>query len=304
MILTPTVFVLGAGASMPYKFPSGRRLVDLATKAALNDTPEHQTLCHMFGETQVKGFGVALQEAKPPSVDAFLHWQPDFSQIGRAVIAAALIPHEKPDCLLSSPVEDDWLAYFFDRIRGHGPNDFKRNRFSIVTFNFDRVFELALYKMLRTSYQKANASDLLARVPIVHVHGQLGTCEWMSDRNPGDHRPFDPVVTRHAIELCARQIGIVGDQVPLDRMGAVSALLASAERVVFLGFGFDSYNMEWLIDAGYVTRIPAWATGYGVLGGERMAPMKRFNFRLGQFGPADEGTRLFLRRQSFMFDEA
>ncbi len=35
MITTPTVFVLGAGVSMPYGFPSGRQLIEQISNTAL-----------------------------------------------------------------------------------------------------------------------------------------------------------------------------------------------------------------------------------------------------------------------------
>jgi hypothetical protein len=72
MISKPTVFVLGAGASMPYGFPSGKALCN----SICNDTRNWPS----FGiDTDIyHEFATALQTTKQSSVDAFLEHRQEF----------------------------------------------------------------------------------------------------------------------------------------------------------------------------------------------------------------------------------
>ena len=53
----------------------------------------------------VAAFIIQLQRAATSSIDAFLEGRPEFIGIGKAVIAALLIPSERMENLLGVPAE-------------------------------------------------------------------------------------------------------------------------------------------------------------------------------------------------------
>lgn len=78
MITEPTVLVLGAGASKPYGFPSGKELKDLVCKRLYYDLATEfkqpgKTLMEIgFTKEEIQTFRDALYFSGRSSVDAFL----------------------------------------------------------------------------------------------------------------------------------------------------------------------------------------------------------------------------------------
>jgi len=93
MIKNKTVLVLGAGASMPYGFPSGQGLVDIICDSN-NNFKKLVAEGAVVGENNVSTFIRALREADPESIDVFLANNPEFEKVGKSAIAATLLPRE------------------------------------------------------------------------------------------------------------------------------------------------------------------------------------------------------------------
>jgi hypothetical protein len=93
MITTPTVLILGAGASYPYGFPTAKELEELIceqfksqeTRASLVLSNESNYSGQQFFE-----FKEAFLRS-PLSIDAFLQRRPDFLDVGKLAIAYCLI---------------------------------------------------------------------------------------------------------------------------------------------------------------------------------------------------------------------
>ena len=91
MIRTPTVLVLGAGASMPYGFPSGQGLKEniISFGAEVHKRIEHLPRCT---QERFQEFQRELRYSSQSSVDAFLEHRPELVPLGKALIALAWIP--------------------------------------------------------------------------------------------------------------------------------------------------------------------------------------------------------------------
>jgi hypothetical protein len=109
MILTPTVLVLGAGASQHLNFPLGGQLKVDVCQALLEKTRTVRRCigcCAMAGRAadELNEFANALRRSRQPSIDLFV--EPDVHQpwrpLAREVIAAALIPYERDSVLENS----------------------------------------------------------------------------------------------------------------------------------------------------------------------------------------------------------
>jgi hypothetical protein len=200
----------------------------------------------------MREFSSRLRRAQPKSIDFFLGVNPQFRDIGKLAIAASLIQRDQAEHLQPEP-KDDWYRYFFSEILGHGNKleDTLRNTFSIVTFNFDRSFEFAFSDWIEAVYglTKREAYEAAGTVPVVHVNGRLGGIPWVSGES--DARDYEPDVAPEELMAIASRLRLVGDQDPDPSVAErVRALLDSAERVFFLGFGYHDANLAWLARQG------------------------------------------------------
>lgn len=99
MIEKRTVLVLGAGASAELGFPLGRGLLrqTVDTIRRKEETRFYQVLRECgFSDDQMQEFARDLEVSMQPSVDAFLENRPEFLDVGKAAIAAALLPPATP----------------------------------------------------------------------------------------------------------------------------------------------------------------------------------------------------------------
>ena len=248
MISIPTVLVLGAGASKPFGFPIGRELVDVIIRETVDPTALQigQTLSRCgFSEHEISDFGQALRFSQRNSVDAFLERRQKYLEIGKAAIAAALIPFETEERFQSG----DWYRYLFN-IMNTSFEEFDTNQLSVITFNYDRSLEQFLYTALRHSYGEGipESAAKLRRIPIVHLHGQLGRLAELEENG----QKYEPRVTGGIVQERSKQIKIIhettDDHLLSDpQFKAAHRMLTGAKRVCFLGFGYDSTNLRRLL---------------------------------------------------------
>src|SRR5260370_29716698 len=146
-----TVLVLGAGASMPFGFPSGQGLLDLIVKQAPSPRSvlgKNLLRCGI-SQDELQKFSKALQYANPISVDAFLEYRQEWIKVGKLAIAAALIPFEDESRLFA---DGDWYKYLFNALRAPF-EDFGKNKLAVITYNYDRSFQFYfLTRLLNTHY--------------------------------------------------------------------------------------------------------------------------------------------------------
>jgi hypothetical protein len=179
------------------------------------------------------------------SIDAFLERQPKFLTVGKAAIAAQLLPCEWNLFARECEEGEDWYRYLFARMAPKAAEDFPNNRLKVITFNFDHSFEWRLAEVLRATYDISvdDATRLAASIEIVHVHGELATT------------PLPPVQAKlgreHAPEpeevmACVEKIQIGAEALKDDRVALMTKWLTDAERVIFLGFSFNRDNLDKL----------------------------------------------------------
>ncbi len=135
--------------------------------AALNDA--------RFPPKRIVAFRNALAEARVGSVDAFIAKQSGYRRIGRAAIAASLIPYEDEDRLRRSPDKPGWFELLF-RAMTQSRDPFEENELSVITFNYDRSFEHMMFVALCNLYPGGprGGRRRLRSIPLVHLHGTLG----------------------------------------------------------------------------------------------------------------------------------
>jgi hypothetical protein len=246
LITTPTVLVLGAGASHPYGFPTGEQLKReicavfsrTAPAAQVIRPPHSQTADGRFFE-----FREAFLKSGQPSIDAFLERRPNFLDVGKLAIAYCLIPYEEESKLyqVCNPARgEDWYQHLSVKL-DTSFEKFGENRLSIITFNYDRSLEHYLLTALQNLHGRylAESAKALAQIPIIHVYGQLGPHPYPHGRKYNPHLEPDPY---HAVSEAASGIKLLHEETS-SSLEQARKLLGAAERIAFLGFGYHPLNI-------------------------------------------------------------
>lgn len=301
MIKPPTVLVLGAGASEPYGFPLGRELLFQVIEQLRVNSGLHNDLLKLgFERDHLLVFGDHLQRSMQPSVDAFLEHRPEFVDVGKAAIARTLVRCEQEGVLLPKRDQPRWYEYLFTHM-GTDVGEFEQNQLSIITFNYDRSLEYFLYLALKNSYglEDEEAATLVASVPIVHVHGQLGPLPFEPNG-----RPFAATTSDDEVRLAAAGIRIVHETAAEDeQFQRAHKLIGKARVLAFLGFGYHAANVDRLKLDTFGSGLEIYPCTFGLIGYERqrafdLIPMRAPDPETGESMETepDEDVLLFLRR--------
>lgn len=280
MIETPTVLVLGAGASNPYGFPSEgelyREVLDMKPKAFPMDVAQFGRT-KMFRTRKVLEFKAELRDSGVKSVDVFLESREEFEKVGKAAMACILSRYEtaalaRPD----GPDKRDWYCYLWERMcAGASFDDLGENRLSILTFNYDRSLEDFLFRAARAYYGQSpdECARTLRAINIIHLHGSLGPMPWQ-DRGAWSV-PFGRGGSFKDVRVAISSMKVVRDsQVEDPDFMRAGELLRAAERVYLLGFGYRPANVSRLgLDVGRWTGCELAGTCCG-LGARQIADIQ------------------------------
>ncbi len=258
MIEGNIVFVLGAGASKDFGFPLGFELVEMVVSKLARGTNGRSIFLEFTGhrETDVDAFVVALDGSAQNSVDAFLEHRQEFMNIGKAAIAYSLIECESPQELYRTrDPSRNWLRYLLTQMRSNSFEEFANNKVAFITFNYDRCLEFFLSKALAETFGKTQeeSATVLKKLPIIHVHGQLGYLPAWGENS----RPFWMVPDAEMLRMCVEEIKVMheGADVVTPEFERARSELRKAHQIYFLGVGLNGLNIERL---GVGTLRTAW----------------------------------------------
>ncbi|MBI3481063.1 MAG: hypothetical protein HY016_12025 [Nitrosomonadales bacterium] len=252
MIKTPTVFVLGAGASMPFGFPSGAMLRNSICKATAGDT--HTDLKAAFenkfgiGKQETRCFGDTFQRSNIGTIDEFLGRNPHFMEIGKLAIAYYLCGYENPDAVRRLDNDDNWYSALW-KVLTDGidtADDLARNQVKFISFNYDRSLEFFLHDSTKNTFgvTDAQAFKAWAKIDISHVYGLLGEFNYISN---GNARQYISDQSAARLKVAASSIAIMPEaREDGEQFQNARNWLYEAERICFLGFGFDVLNVRRL----------------------------------------------------------
>lgn len=244
------VLVLGAGASKPFGYPLGSELLQrIRTNVPEEGTPLYIALSdHGYSWPIIESFYKELSNAQVDSIDYFLdqtmQGDADFTRIGRMAIANELFKDEQKSSyrLVCRNWYWDLMQVIIESFQmKDGPT------LAIVTFNYDRslIEFLGSYRGPHVELP-CSAATLTDAVPILHVHGCLGASELKVVAV--EDRAYGAPITPKCIAEGADRIRIMHE---LDNdhgiaMVRAKKMIEAAERVVFVGFGYDKWNLERL----------------------------------------------------------
>ncbi len=179
------------------------------------------------------------------SIDAFLARRPEFSEIGKRCIAALLLEIEDEHRLVNTENRDHWYRYFFNKFAAESWEYLSFSDISIATFNYDRSLEKFLHESIKESYGKsdAEAAEKLSTLKIVHIYGSLGSPV------PGDKNllPYGGAITERKVKTAANSLRVIPEgRDDDDALTTARKMLSEADRIAFMGFGFDETNVARL----------------------------------------------------------
>ena len=253
MFRRKTVFVIGAGASAPAGFPTGRQLLSQARLRSPNEM--HQFTQGAIALDQAEQLSNTLRMTLVSSIDVMLEHRQDLWPAGKRLISALLINQETRFRATIQDVPEDWLSWIFERMSDGciGLDAFGANPVSFVTFNYDRLLEYRLVNGLAARYQSTSlrASEVLKHLPVIHLHGSIGPIFHAQEPSAQELIPFGGddagVAFGRAMNGAEQNIQVVYEAVPESpAFKRARKLLQSADQVVFLGFGFAQSNVDRL----------------------------------------------------------
>jgi len=255
MIHTPTLFVLGAGASKPYGQPLGSELRTMVCDAQNEDNPAARGVAQngAFGFTHADIRHVALTFLRSGvrSIDEFLGRFPHMVDVGKALIAAIICAKEHPDEIFSEQNPDHWYRILWNALIDGTTQgqELRQNSVRFITFNYDRSLEFFLHESTKATYGYNDSSSyaLWSPLEVMHVYGSVGEFNFADGGNINRTRPYSPEIKPRELGAAAGGINIM----PEGRDDAPQFQMARrwfdwAQHVYILGFGFDRLNCDRL----------------------------------------------------------
>jgi hypothetical protein len=273
MIKEQTILVLGAGASKPYGFPTGDELRQkILMLASQGECRKMLAGTFNYRSDMIDTFRSDYLRT-PISIDAFLEKRYDYMDLGKTLIAMALLPCEhsyqifekwiQPPHPQEHPREKptgSWYELLYNSlITDTTFKTFSNNKLSIITFNYDRSLEYFLYESLRPLYksdfkEQAEFINILNTVQIVHVYGNLGLLPW-EDRD--SKVEYSPDISASKLLLAQNNITLLSEgqhcKKTQKNLTAAHKLINGAKNIYFLGFGYHTENLKRLDTVSYAS---------------------------------------------------
>jgi SIR2-like protein len=276
------VLILGAGASIPFGFPSGIGLYKEVLEQPRNSAEEK--LLNACGVTyeRCELFKQNLRHSGRTSVDAFLETRPDLMRLGKPLMALALMKHEHLSALFAPEKKgENWYDYLFERMLTPDIDAFGANNVSFITYNYDRSLEMYLGTALEATYG-ASMEDIakqLSRIRIIHLHGKMGNLPFEG----GQSRSYSAELTEEDLKIGSGGIKIIHESIDKEpQFEQAHEVLSEAQMICFLGFGYHETNISRL-RLSKLSESAFCGTTYGMVDTEEQALQNWFSNRLSTY---------------------
>jgi hypothetical protein len=277
MIETRTVLILGAGASIPYGYPSGSDLKNYIIGLLTNIQSHYSWIDKSnIPKEKIDNFIVKLERSDAPSIDIFLENQNNktFTEIGKKAIVNVISDSENP-YILANPTfndgdNDHWYQYFGRKLLRGDIEEITSN-ISIVTFNYDRSLETYLIRALANNYGEiydySDSARVIDKIPIIHMYGELDPlpCQSKYGRDYGEECTVENIIK------LSDNINLIHEAENLGTIDGANNFIEDSDRVYFLGL--DLYNNQGnidLLDLSSLKSKKVLATAYQLKTAERI----------------------------------
>jgi hypothetical protein len=244
-----------------------RLIQDNVFNAQKNPTKNFSLSKTSFVEQFING----LHLFKNSQIDYFLRNYSKFHELGKLLITKAMLDSELEalDIINSNRFpNENWagcmIAKIFESVRK--PEDLRNiaKNLTIITFNYDISLEYYLDLMCRGDENwEEEILNFKKNLKIIHVYGKVGFFDWeqksideiycdemknsffLRDKKNGFGRVNNYDVS-YQISKGIRVIDSVKNSNELKHIKIARQKILEAQKVFFLGFGFDKNNLEYL----------------------------------------------------------
>lgn len=260
MVKEPTVFILGAGASCPYGFPTGKELRTEIIKHFVDDCKswlrhrgEDQKIIDIEA-AKAAHFVEAFQESHTRSIDLFIGRNPEFQFQGTLAIAFRIISAEH-NSKFGEDIRDqqrDWYFRLFELltdklVKKDDYKSFCENKVSFITFNYDRSLEHFLYGSLCNSFHDISEVEItnqLKTIPFIHIFGQIAPLPWQNGKVSLKYGMPSHVLGN--IDTLRKNLRTIYEKKTIPFLKDARRLISEAKNIYFLGFGYAEENLQLL----------------------------------------------------------
>lgn len=273
------VFVLGAGASKPYGYPTGYELrteiLKFSFKIDSNSTGKYTSYLNIPPlelNNHLELFQDTFKKSPFNSIDQFLTNNKGFDKIGRLVITEILnrcetksnvqdLTDENNHKKLGDREHENWMSYFFNNffskiIGDKGLESLTNNNinFKFITFNYDRSLEYYLYsgiynmysEVFKNSKNESLFEKIISKFKIHHMYGWLDSLNY-KENTIIDKYKYQDIKSADLIHI-SQNIHIIHSEERKKCLQPTRELIQKADTIVFLGFGYDEYNIFNLLE--------------------------------------------------------
>ncbi len=257
------LFVLGAGASCPYGFPSGEELRKLIIDRYVEDCKEYLTAQQASGalipseEKRAREFVETFRKSTTMSIDLFLARNPEYSVQGKRAIILRILAAER-ESHFREDVKDskqDWYRWLWKRLtdeleRKEDYSRFHENDISFITFNYDRSLEYFLYDSFVNSFKSIPGPKIIEQlnhIRICHIFGQVAPLEWQGpgwiEYGANLDQVRSSICENVVVPSVCENVKIVYEKGENPKLKDAQELIGKANRIFFLGFGYAKENL-------------------------------------------------------------
>jgi len=292
------VYILGAGSSASYGFPTGKEMREIILNGGYNDEIKDKAkklemtvsefidrdkmtddeyafyiyynkmikeiILHFLTNNEVfleqyRAFKNSFERSGSTSIDSFLEKKKgSIEEDIGKYLISIIIGYYQRQERLVYDSDDDWISYFFQRKISYDLGNFLKNPPMFITFNYDTYFENKLAIHLHEVYDFEKSYNMVKALDFHHVYGKL------RGEYPIGERTFEEIVKE------SENIEIV-DNVRGQRIeffNEIRRQINNAPRIIILGYGFDRINNEILFTRREVMKSygsnKIYATGFGI----------------------------------------
>jgi hypothetical protein len=275
MIKKKTVFVLGAGAHVPYGFSTGEGLLVRARSLGIEQMSEATE--GQLHKQELIPLRQALTDNFLPSIDALLEHRQDLRRAGKKLMLSLLLDEEARALRSEWTADEDWMSVVFQYMAENAASlpQFSENAVTFITFNYDRFLEYRLIRGLVARYNVAadEAWKVISKFGFFHMYGSLGHLPEQVSTNTngipfGAPETEDTTYRGLALQRAENVIQIVHDTADNSAVALQEIHSAATQQICFFGFAFGKVNVDRLQTKQILPSVPIYCTTYGMTAAE------------------------------------
>ncbi len=253
------VYILGAGASTDYNYPTGEELKNAILtnldddddfKEIISQVSTNDELIHYYGEdlaVSVQELKQSLRLSSAPTIDTFISRNNSFLALGQLITTFILAKWPS----WGNRKSLDWAGYYLNKKVGNNIKEYIESPDCFISFNYDNSLEEVLENYFKNqdidrNAQSASQNIAFNQLPIFHVYGRLPQ-KFQKIRlrlTNGSVKEKEGKIDLDTIHRAAKGINFINRNNSEPEYKQYQEILKNAENIIILGYGFDPDNND------------------------------------------------------------